>query len=465
MSGRLLLGAGKGNGKVACPLFVFMALWSGPVFAQQPLASLATVEFYLVGGQLAPQPGYQAVPKSLTTQVDVPFVLTDRVRSAGITFGELQPLLPKDLLVKAELRGPSFSSPLQLSALPNLPLELPALPVVGIYTVENIRMESGGQVVAASPNVVQVESFEKALVTQVTTRQLTAQEIADRGIAINASNFNVINFTAALSFQSRPVQLQIPIAVPVLGRSQVDDAPPSANLGDLSAIVQTGPQGQPIPVLNRDDVIPNLQIQTFTLESIAGSVDKDPSFPPISGIVVIPGSIGYLHQFFEATLLVTNGAPTSSALSLRDVQATIVLPTGLDRIAGPDTPPGDDPLRPPGPTGPRGVPLRALPVKAPGPDGQFGAPDDVETFAAQQTGQVAFTLEGLKEGAHSIEFAITATLEGLPRGPVPISGKATGAVLVRNPNFAITLSHPSTVRAGVEYTLAATVSNTSDVAG
>ena len=438
--------------------------FAGAALAQQPSSvSLTTVEFYLVGGQLAPEPGYQAVPKSLTTQINVPFVLPDRVKTAGIVFGELQPLLPKDLLVKAELRGPAFASPLQLSALPNHPLELPTLPVVGIYTVENIRMESAGQVVAASPNVVQVESFEKALVTQVTTRQLTAQEIADRGIAINASNFNVVNFTAALSFQSRPVQLQIPIAVPVVGRTQIDEAPPQ-DLGSLAAVVQTGPLGQPIPVLNTDQVIPNLQIQTFTLDSITGSVDKDPAFPPISGIVVIPGSIGYLHQFFEATLLVTNGAPAASALSIRDVQATIVLPTGLDRIAGTDAAPGDDPLRAVGTTATGGVPLRTLPVKAPGPDGQFGTPDDVEVFAAQQTGQMAFTLEGLKEGTHSIEFAIKATLEGLPRGPVQISGKATGAVLVRNPNFAITLSHPSTVRAGVEYTLSATVTNTSDVA-
>ncbi|MEW6684164.1 MAG: carboxypeptidase regulatory-like domain-containing protein [Nitrospirota bacterium] len=444
-------------------LTVLLAGLATPAFAQQPSPSLATVEFYLVGGQLAPQPGYQAVPKSLTTQVDVPFVLPDRVTSAGVTFAELQLLLPQDLIVRAELRGPAFASPIQLSALPNHPLELPTLPVTGIYTVENIRMESAGQVVAASPNVVQVESFEKALVTQVTTRQLTAQEIADRGIAIDASNFNVVNFTAALSFQSRPVQLQIPIAVPVIGRSEIEEPPPT-NLGDLAAVVQTGPQGQPIPVLNRDEVIPNLQIQTFQLDSIQGSVDKDPQFPPISGIVVIPGSIGYLHQFFEATLLVTNGAPASSALSIRDVQAAIVLPTGLDRIAGTDAAPGDDPLRAVGTTATGGVPLRTLPVRAPGPDGQFGTPDDVEVFGAQQTGQVAFTLEGLKEGTHSIEFAITATLEGLPRGPVQISGKATGAVLVRNPNFAITLSHPSTVRAGVEYTLTATVSNTSDVA-
>src|SRR3989337_366355 len=88
-----------------------LGLWASWVHAQQPTVSLATVEFYLVGGQLAPQPGYQAVPKSLTTQVDVPVVLPDRVRSAGITFGELQPLLPNDLLVKAELRGPAFASP------------------------------------------------------------------------------------------------------------------------------------------------------------------------------------------------------------------------------------------------------------------------------------------------------------------------------------------------------------------
>jgi uncharacterized protein YfaS (alpha-2-macroglobulin family) len=42
-------------------------------------------------------------------------------------------------------------------------------------------------------------------------------------------------------------------------------------------------------------------------------------------------------------------------------------------------------------------------------------------------------------------------------------GKARGAILVRNPNFALTLSHPSVVRRGELYDLFVTVTNTSQV--
>ena len=39
--------------------------------------------------------------------------------------------------------------------------------------------------------------LEKILVTQVTTRPLTAQEIRDKGIVYDKSNFQAYNFTAA----------------------------------------------------------------------------------------------------------------------------------------------------------------------------------------------------------------------------------------------------------------------------
>ena len=52
-------------------------------------------------------------------------------------------------------------------------------------------------------------------------------------------------------------------------------------------------------------------------------------------------------------------------------------------------------------------------------------------------------------------------LHGLPIGPVPISGQVLGTVEVRNPTFALTLSHPATVTAGEEYDLLVTVTNTS----
>ncbi len=55
---------------------------------------------------------------------------------------------------------------------------------------------------------------------------------------------------------------------------------------------------------------------------------------------------------------------------------------------------------------------------------------------------------------------ITGTLHGLPIGPVPIRGRAAGAVLVRNPKFTLTFTHPEVVSAGEPYTLDVTVTNT-----
>ena len=56
---------------------------------------------------------------------------------------------------------------------------------------------------------------------------------------------------------------------------------------------------------------------------------------------------------------------------------------------------------------------------------------------------------------------IAGTLNGLPVGPVPIRGRAAGVVLVRNPKFTLTFTHPDVVNAGEPYTLDVTVTNTS----
>ena len=96
-----------------------------------------------------------------------------------------------------------------------------------------------------------------------------------------------------------------------------------------------------------------------------------------------------------------------------------------------------------------------------GPDGQLGTADDIATLGPGESGNAEFLVEGRREGSHTIEMSITGTLLGLPVGPVPITGRAVGAVLVRNPTFTLTFTHPEIVAAGEPYTLDVTVTNTS----
>ncbi|MGH9459813.1 MAG: carboxypeptidase regulatory-like domain-containing protein, partial [Vicinamibacteria bacterium] len=174
----------------------------------------------------------------------------------------------------------------------------------------------------------------------------------------------------------------------------------------------------------------------------------------IPGLLVIPGEVGFLNQFFSALLLVSNGAPQGSTLVVSDLDATIELPAGDDQVPGT----ADDPLEIAETM--TGQAFR-LPILGVGPDGASGTGDDTDRFAAGQQGQAEFLVEGRREGFHPISFDIEGTLEGLPIGPVPISGSARGGVLVRNPFFNMTFTAPSTVRSGEEFSLFVTVTNIS----
>ena len=77
-------------------------------------------------------------------------------------------------------------------------------------------------------------------------------------------------------------------------------------------------------------------VQTFAFDEVREGQERTPEFPPIAGLIVIPGNIGFLHQFFEVNLMVTNGAPAQSNLKIENLQAKIVLPTGEDKVAGTD---------------------------------------------------------------------------------------------------------------------------------
>ncbi|MBZ0090342.1 MAG: hypothetical protein K8H90_08195, partial [Thermoanaerobaculia bacterium] len=83
-------------------------------------------------------------------------------------------------------------------------------------------------------------------------------------------------------------------------------------------------------------------------------------------------------------------------------------------------------------------------------------------LVGQSTAQGEFLVEGLNEGTHVVEFDLEGVLEGMPNGIRRLSGTARGAVVVRDPTLAVTITHPDVVATDEEYSLFLAVANTSN---
>ncbi|MFZ3207807.1 MAG: hypothetical protein WA140_03110, partial [Geobacteraceae bacterium] len=438
------------NKLVLTAMITFVGLLSQAAADDTVQPVLTGFNFNIVGPGLTADPSYQAIPKGIASRVNTGF-------SAGeFDVAAIIAQLPKDYTVRAELSGPAFNAPLQLVTLPGKAFDLPTLPILGRYTLSNIRLcdGAGTPLIGAIPQAVAVESISDPLITSVTTRQLSVQELQERGVTFDRSNFTAYEFTAGIATSSGQVPLTLPVIIPI--SQSVQQTP---ELQGTAPISLPQPQVYSIPPDVPETAVPqNLEVKPFMMEAQEPEKVGKIQLPPIPGVVVIPGNIGFLHQYFSALALVTNGAPLQSGLSIRDVRASISFPAGEDLIPGSDAAPGDDPLRMA--KGQDGYFLRIASVMNAGPDGKTGTIDDAGSMQPGESGQADLTIEGLKEGTHKVDFDIIATLDGLPIGPVTLKGKASGAVLVRNPDFAVTLGHPATVRAGEEYDLFITVSNT-----
>jgi hypothetical protein len=417
--------------------------------AQEAGRFLGREEIRLLGLGMEVAPARQSVPKDVATIVSTFLHLPPSQGS------EVSPFTPSTVL-KGTLRGPSLTAPLALAAAPNTQFNIPPLSVPGIHTLDDIRLEADGQILMrGTPESVVIEVLEKILVTQVTTRPLTAQEIRDKGIVYDRSNFQAYNFTAAFAVQDHTVQLNFPVILPKL----LDGATPSAE----QAVTIPGilaPQPTKLATLIPDTLriqraIPNLSVVGFVMGITSQQQGRLLVPPAIPGIVVIPGQIGFLNQFFSALLMVGNAAPNGSGLTVDDLTGEILLPAGRSGVVGA----ADAPLRMATTSNGASMPVR--PVMQAGADGKTGTADDLPAIAPGDTATAEYLIEGRREGTHTIEFNITGTLHGLPGGAVTITGRAVGSVVVRNPSFTLTFTHPDTVQVGEPYTLDVTVTNTS----
>ncbi|HPW20488.1 MAG TPA: Ig-like domain-containing protein [Vicinamibacterales bacterium] len=433
---------------LACALAVVLSTVCAVPSADAQARFLGREEIVLYGLGLKVEPEQQTVPKGFATIVGT-YLQTPQVP------GPLPPFAP-DAELRATLRGPSFPNALDLVAAPNSPFNIPILTVPGTHTLENVRLVSGGEVLLyGSPQSVKIEVIEKLLVTTVTARPLTAAEIREKGIVFDKSNYQAYDFTAAFAIgDGSEINVTFPVVLPTVAGPE-DARVTAASLASIDA-----PVLQSLSTLIPDTLkigarIPNLTVTGFTLTLDSGAAEQEFYVPPIPGVIVIPGDIGFLNQFFSVLLMVANVAPAGSNLVVSDLTADIVLPAGLDKVAGS----ADDPLRM-AQTATGASPPHQRVTQA-GADGKLGTGDDITTLGPGETGNAEYLVEGRREGTWVVEMELTGTLNGMPVGPVPVRGRAAGVVLVRNPKFTLTFTHPDVVNAGEPYTLDVTVTNTS----
>lgn len=377
-----------------------------------------------------------------------------------LTADEVRTFLGGDFQVQGELSGPGLAGTLSLPdasagtpAVNLLALPLPALPTAGDYDLTNLRVVVGGRTVLdVLPGRLRVKVIDQILVTQVTTRPLTLEEIQARGIVLDRDDYLAFEFDMGLLLDSQTVNFTFPVVFDREGVAvPLPLSPPPIPPREGLLL----PQVRPVLM----NIVPDADGPT------GGGPRPELRLPNgepvrIPGLLVIPGDVGYLKQFFAAKLFVANGAPRGTALVVRDVSAKIKLPLGNQADNS------DAPLALPDIVRHGQVITQPLemPVRGVGSDGEPNTSDDADMFAAGEQGQAEFLLRGEREGFHRIDFDIKATLDGLPGpdgvvAPLAIQGAASGGVLVRNPYFDMTFTVPTVVRAGEIFPVYVTVTN------
>ncbi|MGV3773859.1 MAG: hypothetical protein ACO1QB_13230, partial [Verrucomicrobiales bacterium] len=417
---------------------------------------LTEFEYRITGRELRVSPVSLAVPKGIAGSV--------RVELFGV--GPTDPMR-SNTVVEATLRGPAGPAQKVIGTL-DQPLLLPPLSLVGDYQLNSIRLArvEGTNLVTVlegSPSFVPIQVFDEVLVSRVTSRPLTSAEIEEKGIFIDEANFRAVEFEIGFVLDGKTIPVRFPVVTPKFRENT--EIIPAAELEERLLFAELinqelGSKVQLPPELETARL--NIQVQAVNFQPVDGNGgDIGLKIPPIPALMVIPGNIGFLNQFFSVQLFTENAAPGGSGLIVANIRAELALPLGPDQAPATSFEnPGDDPIRFARIGSDKEI-KSILPVTKAGPDGEFGTSDDIGRLIPGEAGQAEFLVEGLQEGLHIMEVNLTADLEGLAAGVVKISGKAMGSVLVRNPNFSLAFSHPRTVRFGEPYEASVTVLNTS----
>jgi len=386
--------------------------------------SLAEGTLHLVGMRLVPPAQRIDVPAGATLLVPIPVVIGERAASAS----ELADLFPREAQLEGLLTGPGLAAtPLAGAIGSGIPV--PALGVAGDYKVSGIRISRGGTTLLdAAGASLSIRCLGEVLVNAVTSTPMTMDEIRASGIQLGQGDYVATRFTLALAIGSKQVSLKVPVAIPVYNGQESLVGEPSLERLELDAA--------------GTELIPDLQVAVGGMSPPSTFSLARPGLAHVArhafkSLVVIPGSIGYLQQFFKAQVVVLNALPNDhpeyASYRVGNLSATLHIPASESTGLVP------------------GSPL------VQGLSGEGG-----NSVGPGETAAGTWIVKGAREGSHLLEFQIQGEFTGgALSGPVPILGTARTKVLVRNPKFDLLLVHPEAVLRGETYVLEARLTNAS----
>jgi hypothetical protein len=351
--------------------------------------------------------------------------------------GQVAPGDPRiaGLKVMGEVHGPELPQTITLETLPGGTFVLPGFQQEGDYRLENIRLvnTATGQVLGACEPAFAVLHVMHILLTQATVTSLSLADLQARGIRLTQENFQAFNFAVGFAFGESQVTIEFPVLYTGNGTLEALAKPDYKGLDGLPPdVLRAIRRWQP-------PSITPFKLEVSQKDLLEEQDQENQNFaPPVFGAIVLPGTISFLNQFFAARLIVANGAPGGSEVTLQNVAGALhVPPNNVLRIAQTDPPV----------TAGQQVPVRT-------------AQDD-RVIAPGNQGTASWTIEGLKRGTHTLQIDITADLQRPGRTTLPVASRTQAVVEVVDARFNLTFSHPDVVREGEAYGLFVTVTNLS----
>ena len=338
------------------------------------------------------------------------------------------------LEVQAELRGPELPQAIPLTTVPGGSFLLPGFQQEGDYVLETIRLvDSTTEAVlgSAEPSVAVIH-VRRIVLASATVTTLSLEDLEARGIAITQENFQAFDFAVGFLFGTEIVTIDLPVLYQGGGEVQVLDTPTVRLDGLPPELAHVVGRWQPPSIVPFSLEIPEID------PLAVGEERYEPITFPIFGAIVMPGSVSFLNQFFDATMIVANGAPAGTAVDLDNLEASIRLPDGnVLRVA------------------------ETEPPVAPGQQVPMIAANGSHVIGPRDQASASWTIEGLVAGTHALSMEVTGELIRPGKTTVPVTTRAQAAVEIVDARFHLVFSHPDVVREGSPYTLFVTVTNLS----